>query len=396
MNILVLAPELPMDSRKGFQVLSFHRLVHLAKKHRIVLITYASEQQKKLLVEKLNCPSVSVTTVPWKPIEAAMRVLIALFSKEKPLQCAAYESREYRRAVADAVRHCQPDLIYGVTIRSLYASVLGNAHLVVDLVDSMALNLERRLPTAPWWQRPLMRLEYARVKDFEKRVSLSSQRSFIVSRIDKATIGDDRIVVLPLGVDTREFHPKPMRTRDLIVTFTGNMRYAPNVEAVLWFYRACWPQLADQFPDLQFMIAGSNPASDLRQLAAEERIHVTGRVDSMAAVLQRSTIAIAPMQSGSGMQFKILEAMGCGLPVVTTRVGLGDVAAVDGEQLLVADSPHLFTSAIARLLQSETLRENIGAAAAKFIRENHSWGPINEKFENEITVALEAISARGE
>lgn len=394
MKILVLTPEIPMDSRKGFQVLSFHRLVHLAKKHRIVLITYASEQQKKLLVEKLNCPSVSVIAVPWKPIEAAIRVLIALFSKKKPLQCAGYESREFGRAAADAVRHFQPDLIYGVTIRSMYGSVPGNAQLVVDLVDSMALNLERRLPTAPWWQRPLIKLEHARVKDFEKRVSLSSLRSFIVSRIDKATIGDERIVVLPLGVDTREFHPKPMRMRDLIVTFTGNMRYAPNVDAALWFYRACWPQLADRFPDLQFVIAGSNPSSDLKQLATENRIRVTGRVESIAAVLQRSTIAIAPMQSGSGMQFKILEAMGCGLPVVTTSIGLGDLAAVDGEQLLVADSPHLFTSAIARLLHSETLRENIGAAAAKFIRENHSWEAINNRFETEVACSLAEMSTR--
>ena len=86
------------------------------------------------------------------------------------------------------------------------------------------------------------------------------------------------------------------------------------------------------------------------------------------------------MQSGSGMQFKILEAMACGVPVVTTARGLGDISASPGKDILVADSPKDFSRAVVSLLESEPLSRDVGDRGLRYVRANHSWDVLNERF----------------
>jgi glycosyltransferase involved in cell wall biosynthesis len=132
---------------------------------------------------------------------------------------------------------------------------------------------------------------------------------------------------------------------------------------------------------VRLVIAGNNPRPEVIALRSDNKVTVTGRVASLAAVLNSSRVSIAPMQSGSGMQFKILEAMACGVPVIASTLGLGDIAAVDGQDIILADTPDSFTDAVISLLQSESLREKIGDAGLRYVQAHHSWDAINERFE---------------
>jgi glycosyltransferase involved in cell wall biosynthesis len=93
----------------------------------------------------------------------------------------------------------------------------------------------------------------------------------------------------------------------------------------------------------------------------------------MPNVLRGATIALAPVQSGSGIQNKILEAMATGLPVVTTSFGLGSIQTREGVELEVADDPGAFVDKVAGLLRNEQKLRNMGAAARQFVMERHSW-----------------------
>ena len=134
------------------------------------------------------------------------------------------------------------------------------------------------------------------------------------------------------------------------------------------------------------MIAGSNPTSDITALQSDTSVTVTGRVPSLASVINAARVSIAPMQSGSGMQFKILEAMACGVPVVVSTLGLGDIAAEINKDFLLADTPDSFVQAILSLLQSEELREKIGNAGLQFVKQHHAWDMLNANFEQSITL----------
>ena len=79
------------------------------------------------------------------------------------------------------------------------------------------------------------------------------------------------------------------------------------------------------------------------------------------------------MQSGSGIQNKVLEAMASGLPTVATSLGLGGIRAEAGREVLVAEEPEEFAARVVELLRSPDRAEEIGLAARRFVVEQHSW-----------------------
>ena len=99
-------------------------------------------------------------------------------------------------------------------------------------------------------------------------------------------------------------------------------------------------------------------------------------------------LAVAPMQSGSGMQFKILEAMACGVPVIATTLGLGNINASVDNDLFVSDAPGEFVQSIIRLIEDDNLRQRVGDAGHDFVFHNHSWRALNTNFENHLIESL--------
>jgi glycosyltransferase involved in cell wall biosynthesis len=80
--------------------------------------------------------------------------------------------------------------------------------------------------------------------------------------------------------------------------------------------------------------------------------------------------------------------MACGVPVVTNTLGLGDIAAVEGQDILLADTPDSFTKTVILLLQSEEFRSKIGESGMRYINLNHSWDALNRHFEQSVIGVL--------
>lgn len=385
MKILAISPRIPEKGKKGDQVLSFHRLSYLTRNHKIKLICFGDFKKDLAAKDKLESLGILVELISLNKIWAGLNLLRSAFDFANPFQCAFYQSIDFQKTVRIALADFKPDSIYAVTIRCLGNLGEYNGPLYVDLVDSMALNFSRRASMAKGLKRFLLNLEFERVKEYEQKVAQRANHSFLVSTIDQKVIGSDKVSVIPLGIDEREFFKNADGLKDPVVVFTGNMNYKPNIDAVLWFYHHCWDKLRLASPDVRLVIAGSNPTSDITALQSDTAVTVTGRVQSLASVINTARVSIAPMQSGSGMQFKILEAMACGVPVVVSTLGLGDIAAEINKDFLLADTPDSFVQAILSLLQSEELRVKIGNAGWQFVKQHHTWDALNADFEESIT-----------
>ncbi len=89
--------------------------------------------------------------------------------------------------------------------------------------------------------------------------------------------------------------------------------------------------------------------------------------------LQGSAVFVCPLRSGSGTRFKLLEALACGCPVVSTTVGAEGLDAVDGEHMLLRDTPQQFADAVIALLEDPALGAAIGQQGREWVIGQHAW-----------------------
>ena len=167
--------------------------------------------------------------------------------------------------------------------------------------------------------------------------------------------------------------PRPRVQEADAIVFSGNLEYHPNVEAVRWFRTRIWPRVREKAPGIEWRLLGSNPEAVARFTGGDPRIRVVGPVDDAVANLAEAKVCLAPLLSGSGTRFKILEAWAAGRAVVSTTLGAEGLGARDGEHLLRADDPDDFADAVLRLCNDPSLRARLGDEGWAIYRERFTW-----------------------
>jgi len=382
MKLLFITPRLPYPPFRGDQSVPFHRMRILSRKHEITLLTLYERDADLEGIEPLSqfCSSIHTVKLPkWKSFKNM--ALLGPVSR-LPLQVLYYQSSEFRQCLNKLLTDKQFDLIHAFMLRLVPLLQNISIPVVLDLIDSMQLNFSRRVDMARVPKKWVLHEELRRLTSYEKDICNQFDRLIVVSNKDKEYIASSNVDVVPLGIDTERFAPSKVSIENPTIIFSGNMFYGPNVHAVKWFAENCFFRLQEKIPNISFIIAGNGPPPDIRDLGNKPGITVTGFVESMPEMLNRATLAVAPMQSGSGMQFKILEAMACGLPVVTNTLGLGDIKAKDGVELLLAETANDFIERIVECVTSAEYAQELGARAREFVLNQHSWEHTTDIVEN--------------
>ncbi len=166
--------------------------------------------------------------------------------------------------------------------------------------------------------------------------------------------------------------PPPRSDRPEII-FSGNLEYAPNIQAVRFFHRNVWPALQSRWPKLKWKILSKNPGAIRDLVLGDPDIQITGFVQDAVAVIAQAQVAVVPLLAGSGTRIKILEAWAAGTPVVSTTLGAQGLEYRDREHLILADDAESFTATVSELLALPVNRERIGAAGRRLYEEQYTW-----------------------
>ncbi len=203
------------------------------------------------------------------------------------------------------------------------------------------------------------------------------------------------ISVLGNGVDVEHFNLNSMVPREpATLVISGKMSYHANVTMTLYLVHEIMPRVWQRRPDARLMVVGKDPSREIQALAANPNIVVTGTVDALPPYLQKATVAVAPITYGAGIQNKILEAMSCGTPVVTTPHAVSALCIEPERDILVAESPERYAQAILSILENPQQRENLGRNGRIYVEQHHHWPNVAARLETIYRETIEAVSQR--
>jgi len=183
-----------------------------------------------------------------------------------------------------------------------------------------------------------------------------------------------RLRVVPNGVDCAAMAPPAGAAalrRDVLLL--GSFPHPPNADAVEYFLAAIWPRVRRAVPEARVTLAGASPPAWVQALDGREGVVVAGEVDDVRPLLWRHAVLAVPLRAGSGTRIKILEAMGAGLPVVSTPVGAAGLGAHAGRELELARRPADFAARLARHLLAPAAGERQAERARRFVAERFDW-----------------------
>ena len=374
MRLLYLTPRFPHPQLKGEQLAAYHRLVGLAPRHEISLVSFYEQDEELHHLDRMRelCASVELVKLPRR--RGVANVARRAPFERLPLQVLYYSSPAFGRLVARAGERGPFDVAHAFMLRMLPYLAQVDAPRILDALDSMTLRMRRNVEVERPPRKWLFREELRRVAGYERTVGAVVDRVLVASDRDRDSFAGAAVAVVPNGVDAERFRPDAARTRPGTIVFSGTMSYGPNVRAAVWFARECFPRVRADVPEARFVVAGAAPTREVRRLGELPGVEVTGFVPAMADTLNTGSVAIAPMQSGAGIQNKVLEAMACGRAVVTTTIGLGGIEARPDVELVVADGAEEFAGAVSRLLRDEGRAGELGLNARARVLERYTWG----------------------
>jgi glycosyltransferase involved in cell wall biosynthesis len=236
---------------------------------------------------------------------------------------------------------------------------------------------------------------------YEKRFARGIDSFIFVSERDSMSFGRRhggvKVVTIPNGVDAGYFGSGLDQEEEgrATVMFLGNMDHPPNEAGARYLLDEIGPKIAERVPEVEFLIVGSNPSEAIRGKRGKN-VCVTGWVEDVRFYFRRSTVVLLPMQTGTGIKNKLLEAWASGKAVVGTSLACQGVPARDGENILMGETAGELADATVRLLEDESLRKKIGAAGRATVEERLTWEKMGEELRGKILNRQDAKKRRGE
>jgi polysaccharide biosynthesis protein PslH len=384
MKILFLANRVPYPPYRGDK-LKIYNLAKRLQHHELHLLTFAQTPEDltyKAELEKIFKEVRFVYLPKWR---SAINCLAGAWSS-KPLQVLYFQSAEMQQQLDGLIAQHHYDAVHVQHLRmSPYLAKRKDIPRILDLPDAFSLYWERRKTVKRGLLTTLFEnMEQNRVLKYES-VMDQYNMALVCSAEDLAylekTHKTGHLRLLPNGVDMETFAPRNHDySHNNTILFTGNMDYAPNVDAVVYFTTTILPLIKAKCPKVKFIIAGQRPVAKVRALASDD-VQVTGFVKDLAATYNSASVVVAPLRFGAGTQNKVLEAMAMGVPVVCSNIGFGGLGILSGEGAIMQTHANHFADSVIEILSSAEIRKAIGEAGIKVIRTRFDWDIIAKTLE---------------
>jgi len=389
MKILMVTPYVPYPPASGGQIRTFNLLKYLSKKNYIVLVAlYKKDSEKEYLTDlKKYCDEVYLCKRPEKPWQ--LRTLLKAFFTTQPFLIARNFSIEAQNCIKQLLKDEKYDVIHSETFYVMphLPQTKAPVFLVEQTIEFEVY--QHFVDSLPFFIRPILYIDILKLKFWEKYYWRRAELMATVSETDRNTVikvaPDLNPVVIPNGAGEdmviEKLKNKPIKQLKLL--FQGNFSWLQNVEAAEFLINSVYPTLQKNFPEMRLIIAGQH-ANKIKQShpeisIVEIQIHDTKTVIDL---YKKATLFIAPIFGPGGTRLKLLAAMACGLPIISTKTGVSGLDVTDGVDVLLANSPEEFAEQIKRVMADQVLYNSLRENAHSLILKKYNWKMIAKELEN--------------
>ncbi len=398
MDILFVVPYVPNLIR----VRPYNLIKGLSSRgHRVTVLTLWCGDRERQDVERLGEIAAEVKAAHLPRIRSIWNCLRALPSRT-PLQAVYCWQPAMARQLVELMKlgngSGRFDVIhvehlrgarYGVHIKGQPKNIAGDVPVVWDSVDCISsLFRQAAQQSEVRASRWIARFELSRTEKYERWLLEQFDWILVTSAADQQALinlASDQaapISVLPNGVDIDYFSSDGNQSRAAAtLVISGKMSYHANVNMALHFVQEILPQVWARRPEVELWIVGKDPPRKLLKLSGHPRISVTGTVKDIRPFLRGATVAVASPTYGVGVQNKVLEAMACATPVVSSPQAVSALHVRPGQDVLVAQDPEAFARAVLSLIDEPQRRKRVGEAGRRYVEAHHSWAKIAAQLE---------------
>jgi len=408
MEILFITPYVP----NAIRVRPYELLRTLAQRgHRLTLATLWQQESERQELAQLATLGIEIIAQPlptWRTVWNCAQSV----PRRTPLQAAYAWHPQLARQLTHLVQQRPFDLIhvehlrgarYGLHLKALFAQPTPHPTsppIIWDSVDCIShLFTQAAARSRSRRGRLMTHLELGATERYEGWLAHQFARVLVTSQADQVALA--RLAqqqagpsstpvpvptILPNGVDLERFPLSTQERAPATLVFSGKMSYHANITAALHLVQEIMPLVWQQQPTVRVQIVGKDPPPAIRALATasadgQRVVEVTGTVPALQPYLQQATVAVAPLLYGAGIQNKVLEAMACGAPVITSSQAAAGMQAQVGQELLVADGATAFAATILQLLGAPAQRQRLGQAGRSYVERVHAWPTIVAQLE---------------
>ncbi len=393
MKILVFYPYVPYPLDRGTYHRTFHLLKELAREHQVDLLALAEKgegMEHKPLFEKF-CHRVDF--VPFRHSEWP-RLFPNRLMNPLPTSIAHWTIPGLAKEIESILTTGKYDVVHccDIVLAQYFLKHNRNVPLVIDRsrVDLLFQLAEHNRMNFSWRTKLLRYEGYFKMWRYEKAIARRAALQVVCGVDDERFIRrwisrTAPVQVLVNGVDLEYFHPSSSampRAASPTVLFCGAMDYNPNIDALRWYFSSIHETLHAKVPDLQVLIVGKNPTTEVQAYAQKKNVIVTGGVPDVRPFYRRAWMQIVPLRIGGGSRLKIVESLAMGTPVVSTTIGAQGLGLVHNDDILLADTAQDFVTQTERALADDALRQQLKVKGLESVCSRLSWKMLGSELSN--------------
>ena len=392
MKCLLILPRPVFPLVCGYSHKNYHLIQTLSEHYELHLVIISSDALSSDETDFYHKLGISVQTYHLSKFNRYIHTLLGVFSK-KPLQVNYYYDRKLQKQLLPLINECT--ILISALVRTReYLNVpvsTSSKVLVFDMVDSIALNyIHSKSNTKSLFWKTIYTIEGKRLLEYERKMINKSDITYLFNKQEQAywkNSGDVR--VLPHGVNTELFtYQKKDMCLEHSVVFIGKMDYQPNIDAILWYMENVHAKIGMHVP---LIIVGAYPTERIYSYAQKlPNVTITGYIDDPYIYLNSAKALIAPMQSGGGIQNKVLEGMALGKVNIISSLAAEPITNGKNKvHFLVADRPEDYINIFLHWDENAEQYRQIEKNAQKLIQTDYSWAQYGIQYINGISEKLQ-------